>query len=497
MIFLIAALALFIVLAVVLFVLLDDKNRKYKSLLQDFQDEHAYNEKAQKVLAKERDIYANAEEEAQNICNAAATERDTIIANAKKESDKIHDNAAKEAAKIQNGILNQKSIINDLQLKILKLQEEIKQLENIVVPLRMEYNSDTVAFYSPHYESFQHSIEFERALSENRNAQKKMIQDGSSNQIYSIVDKKLTAVLKKLSLRAFNSECDLYMKCVDYKNVVQFENRILSAFEQINKSLNPYGITLAKNFYDLKISEIRLIYEMQEKKQAELEEQRRIKEIMRDELRAEREIEKAKQDNEKEMDKYEKLIEKALALADKAKGEELDKMNAQIAILKQQLEEAREKERKISEAQKTKAGYVYVISNIGSFGENVYKIGMTRRLEPQERVDELGDASVPFPFDVHAMIWHENAPELENSLHKAFEGNRVNKINLRKEFFKVSLEKIADEVRKSKGNIEFTMLAEAKEYRQSISMTENENEKVKNTGVSASYSFVTKKCISI
>lgn len=398
-------------LAVTAFVLLDDKNKKYKALIQDYQIEHEYNEKAREILAN----------------------------------------------------------IDSLNTQKNQLKEEIKKFQKILIPLRIEYDESELAFYSPHF-NFQHSIEFERALSENRKDQKKMIQDGASHLIDSLADKKLSSALKKLSLRAFNTECDLYVKSVDYKNIVQYENRIMSAFDQINKLMAPYFVELNKEFMDLKLREIRLVHEMQEKKQAELEEQRRLKEVMRDELRAEREIEKAKQENEKEMDKYEKLLEKAVALAEKAKGEELDKMNAQIAILQQQLEEVKEKERKISEAQKTKAGYVYVISNIGSFGENVYKIGMTRRLEPQERVDELGDASVPFPFDVHAMIWHDNAPELENSLHKVFERNRVNKINPRKEFFKVSLDEIASEVRKSKGDIEFTMIAEAKEYRQSVSM---------------------------
>ena len=153
-----------------------------------------------------------------------------------------------------------------------------------------------------------------------------------------------------------------------------------------------------------------------------------------------------------------------------AHGAELEKMNAQIAVLQQQLDEAKAKERAISQAQLTKAGYVYVISNVGSFGENVFKIGMTRRLEPQERVDELGDASVPFQFDVHAMIYHENAPELESRLHQVFERNRVNKINPRKEFFRVSLDEIETVARQYKADVSFTKIAEAKEYRQSLAM---------------------------
>lgn len=196
---------------------------------------------------------------------------------------------------------------------------------------------------------------------------------------------------------------------------------------------------------------------------------------MREEIRAEREMERAKAEAKKEQDKFEELLRRAVAQAERAQGEELERMNAQIALLRQQLDDVKEKERKISEAQKTKAGYVYVISNIGSFGENVYKIGMTRRLEPQERIDELGDASVPFSFDVHAMIWSENAPELENRMHREFESRRLNKINSRKEFFRVDLDEVEAIAKKYKADVEFTKLAEAKEYRQSLAIQEHES----------------------
>ncbi len=113
------------------------------------------------------------------------------------------------------------------------------------------------------------------------------------------------------------------------------------------------------------------------------------------------------------------------------------------------------KERAISRAQLTKSGHVYVVSNIGSFGENVYKIGLTRRLDPDDRIRELGDASVPFPFDVHAMIYAENAPDLEQTLHHAFDSRRVNLVNMRKEFFAVSLSEIA-KAAQDHGSVEFT-----------------------------------------
>ena len=139
--------------------------------------------------------------------------------------------------------------------------------------------------------------------------------------------------------------------------------------------------------------------------------------------------------------------------------------------LEEKLRETEEKnQRAISMAQQTKAGYVYIISNIGSFGENVYKIGMTRRLEPLDRISELSNASVPFSFDVHALIYSDDAPNLEYELHKRFNENRINKINPRKEFYKVNLKEIEAEVKIMGFDIKFTLLAKASEYRETIAM---------------------------
>ena len=148
-------------------------------------------------------------------------------------------------------------------------------------------------------------------------------------------------------------------------------------------------------------------------------------------------------------------------------------MNSKIEELQQRIAEIEEKKRAISQAMLTKTGHVYIISNVGSFGENVYKIGMTRRLEPMDRVKELGDASVPFPFDVHAMIRTSDAPALENELHKHFDQRRLNLENQRKEFFRVSIDEIRqelDDLKESLGiesELRLTLLAEAKEYRMS------------------------------
>lgn len=159
--------------------------------------------------------------------------------------------------------------------------------------------------------------------------------------------------------------------------------------------------------------------------------------------------------------------------------DEKSKYESQLAILHQKLAEAEERgQRVLSMAQQTKQGHVYIISNVGSFGENIFKIGLTRRLEPLDRVKELGDASVPFSFDVHAMIHSDNAPKLEKDLHKIFKLNQVNKINPRKEFFKVPLTSIKDKVVELNlsSEIHWTMKAEALQYRESMQIAKQGNE---------------------
>lgn len=160
--------------------------------------------------------------------------------------------------------------------------------------------------------------------------------------------------------------------------------------------------------------------------------------------------------------------DRELILAEKEKiAEQLARVSDDIAS-----NEMREKN--------TRAGHVYIISNIGSFGSDIYKIGMTKRLDPQDRIDELGDASVPYRFDVHAMIFSDDAPTLENALHNAFAHRRLNLVNQRREFFNVSLSEIERVVRKNFGKpVEFTMAAQAAEYRQSEKMRSRMNVETK------------------
>ena len=198
------------------------------------------------------------------------------------------------------------------------------------------------------------------------------------------------------------------------------------------------------------------------------QEQARIKAQIREEEKLAREIDKQIKDAERERAAIQMALEKALK-------ETQDEHSAVVELLKARLKEAEEKaQRAISQAQLTKAGHVYVLSNIGCFGEGMYKIGMTRRLEPQDRVRELGDASVPFPFDVHMMISCDDAPTLENALHREFHKQRVNKVNFRKEFFRVDFDSIRRVVESQHGDVEYHAEPEALQYRESMSMSDED-----------------------
>ncbi len=205
------------------------------------------------------------------------------------------------------------------------------------------------------------------------------------------------------------------------------------------------------------------------------EEQARIKAQIREEEKLAREIDKQIKDAEREKAAIEAALEKALR-------ETKDEHSAEVELLRSRLKEAEERaQRAISQAQLTKSGNVYVLSNIGSFGEGVYKIGMTRRLDPMERVRELGGAAVPFPFDVHMMISCNDAPGLENALHRELHKQRLNKVNFRKEFFRVDLDAIRKVAESQHGEVAYRAEPEALQYRESMNMPDADYEFIEHT----------------
>ncbi|MGH9426912.1 MAG: DUF4041 domain-containing protein, partial [Terriglobia bacterium] len=279
---------------------------------------------------------------------------------------------------------------------------------------------------------------------------------------------------EKLLLRAFNGECEAAVADVSWNNVTKMEERLRKSFEAINKLGEVLTVSVTQEFLGLKLDEVRLTYEYEEKRHQEREEQRRIKEQIREEERAKQEIEKAREEAEVEEARFQKALERAREEAARATGAQLQKLTEQIGSFESKLDEARKKkERAISRAELTKSGFVYVISNIGSFGDRVFKVGMTRRMEPMERVLELGDASVPFPFDVHAMLYSDNAPELENALHQLLQERQLNLVNPRKEFYRdVEIEEIESFVKTRGLSAQFIRQPEAREYRETLAKQE-------------------------
>jgi hypothetical protein len=307
----------------------------------------------------------------------------------------------------------------------------------------LEENVEDLSFglYKPHF-NFNSPDDYKAALTELRDREREIIQRqnatscpkkwtvGNSEKEGARMVKQQT----KLMLRAFNGECDAAVANVSWNNASKMEERIRTAYKGLNELGGVLEISITSEYLNLKLNEIRLTHELEEKKHEQKEQERKTRERIRDEEKALKEFEKAKEEAEREELRYQKALEKAREEAALATGAQLEKLNQQLSALESKLQEAKaNKDRAISRAQMTKSGFVYVISNIGSFGEKVYKIGMTRRLDPFERVAELSDASVPFAFDVHAMLYSDNAPQLEGAFHEFLEARRVNLVNARKE----------------------------------------------------------------
>lgn len=420
----------------------------------------------------------DADAEAARILADANSARDRMIAAVQAESRQITSDAQArlQVLTAEADALAQQTAANADESRV--LEEQLVRLRTEVRELDEEATLQSFGFYTPHYD-FPDSSRYQVELDSIRSAQAGMI----TNKTAAVCDtqwhvggsyregQKMVGQYLRLMLRAFNGECDAAIAKVKYNNVNVMLSRIRKAAEAINKLGGVMQCRLNPKYVDLKLRELYLVHEHQEKVYQEKEEQRRIREQMREEEIALREFEKAQREAEKEEQRYAEALQRAREEVESAAGVKQEKLRLKIEELERRLAEAHErKERVIARAQMTRSGHVYVISNIGSFGEHVYKIGMTRRLDPMDRIRELGDASVPFQFDVHAVIYTDDAPSLENTLHRRFGNRRINRVNERKEFFRATIDEIADAVRENHGEIELTRLAEAEEFRKTIAV---------------------------
>ena len=398
------------------------------------------------LLIIQQKTYSSAEE----TLSEARREAENILSEAKQEFERLN---------VEKQLLEHR--LSQMTEEAKRLQSELKSLTKEVLVAATDISS---------YEQFT-SEEIKNKLQMLRLNQQEMIKNDKSLIITASDKKKVVDNNAKQILRCFNAECENIIMNVSARNVDTARGKIIKSFEALNKIFATDGVALSKDYLESKLEELNLVYAYELKKEQEREIQKAIREQLLDEEKARKELERERQKLEKEETHFRNEIKKLMANMQRTTSEvEKNFYVEQIKTLEEKLEEVTKvKEDIINREQNTRAGFVYIISNIGAFGEDVYKIGMTRRLDPLERINELGDASVPFKFDVHAIIFSEDAPTLEATLHERLREYELNKLNPRKEFFKVplsELQKVVNELHS--GPINWTIEPPAEEYRESL-----------------------------
>lgn len=285
---------------------------------------------------------------------------------------------------------------------------------------------------------------------------------------------KLVNRMSKIALRAFNGECDAVIESIkSYSRIESKKNKISNIYKTINELIGTLHQSISIQYLELKFEELDIAFDYENALAMEKEELKKQREIERDDELARREFEQEIKKIEKEKTHYSNELEKMIADMKKAQDIEKNKYREKINALEEMIAELTQKQEDFQNRFANKAGYVYIISNIGSFGEGIYKIGTTRRIDPFERVNELGNASVPFKFDHVAIIFSENCYELEHSIHKRFEKNRVNRVNLWKEYFKIDKEELEQELNKIDATVRINHEPSGFEYIQSENIKNN------------------------
>lgn len=430
-----------------------------------------------------RNILYDANVQSKSIIDLATVEAERIRKDANLDSktkrekvEALLDSASREATQIVIDA-NQKAvqIAGDAYLALQNadsLKQVAKAMENVIEGYGDKYLKPTFSLLDELAEAYGFD-EAGQQLKVARDRTKLMVESGQAASC-DYVEKNRRDTAIKFVVDAFNGKVDSILSRSKADNYGTLEQQIKDAYAIVNFNGAAFrNAVINEQYLTARISELKWAVAVFAVREKEKDEQRRIREQIREEEKARREIERALRDAAKEEEALQKAMEKIQAQADKASEEQKAKFLEQLAELQEKLRIAEEKnQRALSMAQQTKAGHVYVISNIGSFGEHIYKVGMTRRLEPLDRVRELGDASVPFAFDVHAMIWSDDAPALENALHKHFIKTQVNKVNPRKEFFRLSIKELREHTESIGIETVWTMSAAALDYRETLAIEE-------------------------
>lgn len=384
----------------------------------------------------------------------------------------------KRLQSLENEIEKKTSEYKDIEKTFMKKQEEISTLKTKFLVLEDDLLMESYGLYVPKYD-FATSMGYKEKLKNIQTDQKQMIKNKSAVSYYDnwtvngskAKGRKMTNDNIKQILRSFNNECEAAINKVKYNNIQSIEKRIIKSFEQLNKLNSSNRLSISEMYLDLKLNELYLAYEYERKKQDEKEALREQREREREEKALQKEIHSKKKLIDKDIKHYQNLInELKKKMNELTSEEERDSIEQQIIDLNVKVNEREEEKKELDyRTAHASAGYVYIISNIGAFGDDVVKIGVTRRIDPLERISELNSASVPFKFDVHALIFSYDAYKLETELHQYFDSYRINKVNNRKEFFKVPISKIEEKLSEyGELTIDFKANVDAEEYRESL-----------------------------
>lgn len=393
-----------------------------------------------------------------------------------KEVELLYENAVRESQRIIDNAENKAESIGGDAYRSLResneIADRIKAMKNVIEGYGNEYIIPTYTLLDDLAEDFSHREAGEN-LKKLRQNNKLMITSRQAG-ICEYMDEYRRNIAIDFVIDAYNGKIETILSTVKKDNYGILKQKMDDAFQLVNFNGEAFRkARISRVYHEARLEELKWAVVAQELRSQEQEEQRQIREQIREEEKARREYEKAMKDAEKEELTLKRLIEKAESQVARANEEQKLLFQQKLEELQSKLELAEEKnQRAISMAQQTKSGNVYIISNVGSFGEDVYKIGMTRRLEPLDRVRELGDASVPFEFDVHAMIYSDDAPALERRLHKNFLKSQLNKINPRKEFFRLGINEVKNYIDSMGITCKWTMTAEAKQYRETLKLEE-------------------------
>lgn len=485
---------------------IDQEQSKLDSLIIRNEEMESNNSKLEIALSNKEATMKDIRDilEAEN-----AEKRQISIEQGKKEASLLVTNAENDVAELRLFISENESKISSLTEERDSLKKEVnrylkqaRKFKSEIVGLKKYHKRFNTGSKSD-YDSFEDQL-FEAAeyletdglidtiiklpLHSDNSKELRKLSNETRKEINAVLEKykdryntKANKAIYQLMVIGLQAEMQLLLFQLGYQKLNEAKEKVSLIFNKYttiaaegNRSILPTITRFITEIEPLYIELVDIEYRYYIKRQKEKEEQQAIREQMKQEKEEQQALAAEKKKLEKEESKYQTEMERNKELlATETDEDKIKQLEEHLKELQRQLESVAEKKEEVTSLAMGKAGYVYVISNLGSFGKNVFKIGMTRRLEPQQRVDELGSASVPFKFDVHALIFSDDAVSLENTLHKRLSDHRVNKVNYRKEFFRSSVDELETLVAEIDPTAEFTKTMFAEEYQQTLVMEDN------------------------